>query len=323
MKEFTVLKNDAGARLDRFVKKNAPLLPDSLLHKYLRIGRVKVSGKKQTRDYRVALGDVVSMYINDEFFDAPSEKNAFLAVSDPKLDIVYEDDNIMLVNKPSGVLCHSDGSFDYATLIARIQAYLYAKREWNPKEENSFAPALCNRIDRNTQGIVIAAKNAETLRIINEKIRIREIDKRYLAVTVGVPPERERTLTHWLFKDAKKNQVYASDKQTPGSSLAVTRYCVLGTVPGRDKFPPLALLECGLVTGRTHQIRAQLAAIGYPILGDGKYGVERINRLFRESGQLLCSYMLTFDFETDAGALNYLKGKSFKIEAEFGKRYLP
>ena len=177
MKEFTIGKNDAGQRLDRFAGKAAPLLPSSLTQKYIRLKRIKVNGKGAKRDTKLCVGDVVQMYVNDEFFEMPNDDNAYLKVSAPDLDIIYEDENIILVNKEAGVLCHSDGTWSYNTLIARLQAYLYAKHEWRPKEENSFAPALCNRIDRNTQGIVIAAKNAEALRILNDKIKNREIDK--------------------------------------------------------------------------------------------------------------------------------------------------
>ena len=316
MKSFIIGKNDANARLDRFVAKTVPLLPSSLAQKYIRLKRIKVNGKGAGRDTRLSVNDVVDMYINDEFFDAPSETNAFLKIVNPGLDIVFEDDNIILLNKPAGVLCHSDGSFDYATLIARVQAYLYKSGEWSPKAENSFAPALCNRIDRNTSGIVIAAKNAEALRIINEKIKLREIDKYYLTVTVGAPPQSKGTLEGWLFKDSVKNQVYVSEHQKPGASFAATEYKTLQT---KDK---LTLLECRLLTGRTHQIRAQLSHAGCPILGDGKYGSERVNRTYNESFQLLCSYRLKFTFKTDAGALEYLRYRDFKLESiDFVDKY--
>ena len=173
MRELTIGKNDAGARLDRFVSKALPLLPPALLQKYIRIKRIKVNGVRAQRDQRLAQGDVVQLYINDEFFDRPSEENMFLTLFKPQVDIVYEDENLLLVNKRPGLVVHADATEKVNTLINHIQAYLYQKREWNPRWENAFAPALCNRIDRNTGGMVIAAKNAETLRIINEKIRLR------------------------------------------------------------------------------------------------------------------------------------------------------
>ncbi len=309
MKSFKIGKNDSGMRLDRFVAKAVPLLPASLTQKYIRLKRIKVNGKGAKRDDRLKENDFVEMYVGDEFFDAPGGDNTFLKISNPGLDIVYEDGNIMLLNKTAGVLCHSDGGFDCATLVARAQAYLFKSGEWNPRDENSFAPALCNRIDRNTSGIVVAAKNAEALRTINERIKLREIDKYYLAVTVRAPPEPKGTLEGWLFKDAKKNQVYVSDRQKPGTSFAATEYIVI------EQKSDLALLECRLLTGRTHQIRAQLAHAGCPILGDGKYGSERVNRAFGEPHQLLCSHRLKFSFKTDAGLLNYLNGREFTLKS--------
>lgn len=320
MKELTVGKNDAGQRLDRFVAKAVPLLPDSLLQKYIRLKRIKVNGKPSKRDLRLSAGDVLMLYINDEFFEAPREDNAWLKIAKPRLNILYEDENILLADKKPGVLCHSAGKWDYNTLIANIQAYLAQKGEWHPKEENSFCPALCNRIDRNTGGIVIAAKNAEALRILNEKIRDREIEKYYLCAVYGRPKPDNGQLKNELFKDAVKNQVYVKSKPEPGSRSAVTEYQVLMTRAG------LSLVECRLLTGRTHQIRVQMAYAGWPLLGDGKYGREQINRRFHEEGQALYSWRLCFDFSTDAGLLNYLRGKEFSVAREnidFVAKYFP
>lgn len=318
MKEFIIKKNDAGQRLDRFVGKTVPLLPSSLTQKYIRLKRIKVNGKGFPRDGKIQEGDVIQMYINDEFFEVPTEENAYLKIASPKLDLIYEDDNILLINKEAGVLCHSDGGWSYDTVIARVQAYLYQKKEWRPREENAFSPALCNRIDRNTQGIVLAAKNAEALRILNEKIKNREIDKYYLTVTAGYPDPKDGTITSYLFKDEVGNQVKLSRKPVPGAKTAITEYRTIA-VDG-----PLALVECRLHTGRTHQIRAQLASIGSPLLGDGKYGREKINSRYREKGQLLCSYKLVFSFSSDAGCLNYLNGKCFQLkDINFITKYFP
>ena len=316
MKELTVRPNDAGQRLDRFVGKAVPLLPESLLQKYIRLKRIQLNGKGAKRDTRLQLGDTLQLYINDEFFEAPREENSWLKVGTPRLTIVYEDENILLADKKPGVLCHSAGVWDYNTLIANIQAYLAQKGEWRPKEENSFSPALCNRIDRNTGGIVIAAKNAETLRIINEKIRDREIEKYYLCAVHGRPKPPEGRLENYLFKDAVKNQVYVKDRPEPGAKTAVTDYRLL-----RSK-GALSLVECRLHTGRTHQIRVQMAHAGWPLLGDGKYGSERFNRGFEEKGQALYSYKLVFAFPTDAGLLNYLRGREFEVEkVDFAEKY--
>lgn len=318
MKEFTIGKNDAGQRLDRFAGKAAPLLPSSLTQKYIRLKRIKVNGKGAKRDTKLIVGDIVQMYVNDEFFELPNDDNAYLKVSAPDLDIIYEDENIILVNKEAGVLCHSDGTWSYNTLIARLQAYLYAKHEWRPKEENSFAPALCNRIDRNTQGIVIAAKNAEALRILNDKIKNREIDKYYLTVVCGKPTPVSGRIENYLFKDAKKNQVFIKKSPEPGAKTAITEYKTL-SAKGR-----LSLVECLLLTGRTHQIRVHMASKGAPLLGDGKYGSEKLNRQYGEKGQLLCSYRLKFSFTTESGILEYLNGKDFKVtKIEFVEKYFP
>ncbi|MEL4105618.1 RluA family pseudouridine synthase [Oscillospiraceae bacterium WX1] len=316
MKEFLIRPNDAQQRLDRFVSKAVPLLPASLLQKYIRLKRIKVNGKGAARETKLTAGDTVQMYVNDEFFEKPTAENAYLKITAPALDIVYEDDNILLVNKKAGVLCHSDGTWSYNTLIAQIQAYLYAKRAWRPGDENAFAPALCNRIDRNTSGIVIAAKNAESLRIMNEKIKAREVEKFYLAVVHGALRPPSGRLEGQLFKDAVKNQVFISDKNQKGSKTAVTEYRTLAVQKG------LSLVECRLVTGRTHQIRAQLAHAGHPLLGDGKYGREKDNRPYGETGQALCSYCVVFDFKTDAGLLNNLKGRTFKVaHVDFAEKY--
>ena len=317
MKELTIGQNDAGQRLDRFLAKAVPLLPASLAQKYIRIKRIKLNGARAERDTRLQAGDVLSLYINDEFFDKPREDNAYLTVAAPKLNIVYEDENILLVDKRPGLAVHPHDGAEYGrTLIDQIQAYLYQKKEWRPREENAFTPALCNRIDRNTGGIVIAAKTAEALRILNQKIRDREIDKRYLAIVEGTLPKREGSLIGFLFKDAKKNRVFVTDTPQPGSKSCRTDYRVLASRNG------LTLVECRLITGRTHQIRAQFAHAGHPLLGDGKYG--KLDKRFDRDYQALYSYRLTFTFPTDAGILEPLKGRSFQVkEVDFVKEYFP
>lgn len=318
MKELMIKPNDAGQRLDRFVGKAVPLLPESLLQKYIRLKRIKLNGKGAKRDTRLAAGDAVQLYINDEFFEKPREENSYLKVGTPRLSVVYEDDNILLADKKPGVLCHSAGAWDYNTLIANIQAYLAQKGEWRPREENSFAPALCNRIDRNTGGIVIAAKNAEALRILNEKIRDREIEKYYLCAVCGRPKPSKGRLENYIFKDAAKNQVFIKSAPEPGARTAITEYRVMDTRDG------ISLVECRLLTGRTHQIRAQMANKGWPLLGDGKYGREKVNKEFEEKGQALYSYKLEFAFPTDAGILNYLKGRQFTVKTvDFVEKYFP
>lgn len=317
MKEITIGQNDAGQRLDRFLSKAVPLLPASLAQKYIRIKRIKCNGARAERDTRLKAGDVLQLYINDEFFDKPREDNAYLTVATPKLNIVYEDAHILLVDKRPGLAVHPHDGAEYGrTLIDHIQAYLYQKREWSPRGENSFVPALCNRIDRNTGGIVIAAKTAEALRVMNQKIKDRELDKRYLAIVEGTPRPPRGSLRGYLFKDAKKNRVFVTDTPQPGSKTCQTNYVTLASSRG------LSLVECELITGRTHQIRAQFAHAGHPLLGDGKYG--KLDKRFDRNYQALYSYKLTFQFTTDAGELSYLNGRSFQVEkVDFVEEYFP
>ncbi len=317
MKEIVIQKNDAGQRLDRFLAKAVPLLPASLAQKYIRLKRIKLDGKRAERDTRLCEGNVLQLYINDEFFDEPKLENAYLTVTAPKLNVVYEDENLILVDKKPGQAVHPHDGAEYGrTLIDHIQAYLYAKSEWKPREENAFAPALCNRIDRNTGGIVIAAKTAEALRILNQKIKDRELEKKYLCVVHGTPKPREGKLEGYLFKDAKENRVYVTPKPQPGSKTAVTLYRTLESRNG------LSLVECELITGRTHQIRAMMAAAGTPLLGDGKYG--RLDKRYDRKYQALYSYKLKFAFTTDAGCLEYLNGKEFTVASvDFVEEFFP
>lgn len=317
MKELTIGTNDAGQRLDRFLAKAVPLLPASLAQKYIRLKRIKRNGARAQRDTRLEAGDLLQMYINDEFFDTPREDNAYLTVAAPKLNIVYEDENILLVDKRPGLAVHPHDGAEYGrTLIDQIQAYLYQKHEWRPREENAFTPALCNRIDRNTGGIVIAAKTAEALRVMNQKIKDRELDKRYLAIVEGTPKPKEGSLKGYLFKDAVKNRVFVTDGPKPGAKTCQTNYQVLDSRNG------LSLVECELITGRTHQIRAQFAHAGHPLLGDGKYG--KLDKRFDRTYQALYSYKLTFLFTTDAGSLSNLNGRSFQVEkVDFVEEYFP
>jgi len=316
MRELTVNKNDAGQRLDRFVGKALPLLPEALLQKYIRTKRIKLNGRGARRDARLQAGDSLQLYINDEFFEKPSQDKAYLQINVPRLDILYEDENLLLVDKRPGVLCHSSGDWSRGTLIAHIQAHTLQKGEWDPRGENSFAPALCNRIDRNTGGIVIAAKNAPSLRVMNSLIKERLIDKYYLCIVHGRPSPPAGRLEGQLFKDARENRVYISDKSSPGSRTAVTEYRTLASRGG------LSLLECRLLTGRTHQIRAQLAHAGYPLLGDGKYGSERLARPYGEKRQALYSYKLVFPRQADLGHLSYLSGRCFAVgQVPFAEKY--
>ena len=327
MRELKICKNDAGQRLDKFITKSLDL-PMSLLYKSIRLKKIKVNRKRAEASQKLEEGDTVQCFLADEFFEK-GKKNGFsetpehtaeqLSRMSAKLDIVYEDENILLVNKPQGLSVHEDESSKSNTLISYIQSYLYSKGEYDPDSELSFAPALCNRIDKNTSGIVIAAKSAAALRIINEKIKLREIRKFYLAAVHGIPEKKEATLRGYLLKDPKTNTVRVYDKNPPKAAKEIiTKYRVIA------KNADSSLVEVELMTGRTHQIRAHMAHIGHPLLGDGKYGVNRLDRERGYKYQALCSYKLIFTFETDAEELNYLRGKEFSIpkrEIYFTKDY--
>ena len=307
MKSFKVGKNDAGKRLDKFIQKAMPTLPASLMYRYIRTKHIKVNRKKAEISTKLSEGDIVDAWISDEFFTEVKPRYEFLSAP-TNLDIVYEDENIILVDKKQGVLVHPDDKEFRDTLIGRIQHYLYDKGEYKPEEENSFAPALANRIDRGTGGIVIAAKNAEALRILCDKIKEREIDKQYLAVIHGIPTKKEATLEGFLEKNENKNKVYLKSSRD-GDALSIkTRYRVLSSKNN------LSLIEVDLLTGRTHQIRAHMASIGHPLLGDGKYGKLAADKKLGFTRQALYSYKLTFSFSSDGGLLQYLNGKTFKVK---------
>ncbi len=307
MKTVTVGKNDAGQRLDKFLTKSYPNLPQSMLYKSIRKKDIKCNGKRCEISTRLNEGDVLTMYLKDEFFETKPKEYDFLKV--PKtLNILYEDENIMILDKKPGLIVHPDEHYERDSLIARIQHYLYSKGTYNPEEENSFAPALINRIDRNTGGIVMAAKNAETLRIMNQKVKARELTKLYLCVVCGKMEQKSATLEAYLSKNEKQNRVYISDRPSKDAKSISTRYRVI------EEKNSFSLLEVELLTGRTHQIRAHLASIDHPLAGDGKYGKNAVNKRTGFPYQALYSYKLKFKFTTDAGILEYLNGKEFEVK---------
>lgn len=317
MKEFIINSNDCNQRLDKFLSKAVKKLPKNLMYKYIRLKRIKVNGKRCEISTRLCENDRVQLYINDEFFDEDVKKPDFM-FAPCDIDIVYEDENILLINKKCGLVVHEDNEGSYDTLINRVLHYLYSKKEYDPDSELSFSPALCNRIDRNTSGIVICAKNAEALRILNQKIKDRELHKKYLCITLNHPPKRSDTITAYLEKDEKNNTVKITDRKNERNKTIITRYRVLA------EKGDLSLVEVDLITGRTHQIRAHMAYIGCPLLGDGKYGVNRINVSYGIKTQALCSYSLEFDFKTDSGILSYLDKKAFTVDKIwFKEKYFP
>ena len=308
MREMTATKNDAGQRLDRFLTKAVPALPGTLAQKYIRLKRIKVNGKRTERAYRLLAGDTIQLYIGDEFFeaaagvDAPGgPRSGTIQGAAPSRSICYEDEHILLVDKPPGLLCHSGNTPGEPTLVDAVKAHLYRSGAWDPAKEQSFTPALCNRLDRNTGGLVLAAKTAAALQTLNQKIRAREIDKYYLLAVRGQPEPPAGRVEGHLVKDNRQNRVAIAGAEVEAAKTAVTEYRTLATKGD------LSLVECKLITGRTHQIRVQMAALGAPLLGDRKYG----GRSAGEPYQALWAYRIHFNFPPDAGVLDYLAGREF------------
>lgn len=300
MKTITVKANDAGQRLDKLLLKTYESLPKSMMFKQIRKKNIKVNRKRCTPEQIVSEGDIIDLYLNDDMLREKKKHYDFLRA--PKeLRIIYEDENIILLDKRQGELCHPDGKEYVNTLIASLKRYLYETEQWNPEEENSFTPALANRIDRNTGGIVIGAKNYQSLKILNQKIKNREIEKYYLTAARGRFEKQSDILSGYLIKDERRNIVKVLDNCRDGAKKIVTKYQVL------DYYPDISLVEIELLTGRTHQIRAHLASIGHPLVGDGKYG-ETHGRFKQE----LYSYKLRFSFNSDAGILEYLNAREFE-----------
>ncbi len=309
MRTLYIKENDAGQRLDKFLSKAVKALPKSLMYKSIRTKKIKVNRKRTEIGYILNEGDTVELFIAEEFFSDKASEEAFMKLT-PKLDIIYEDNDILLLDKRPGLIVHSDDNEDVNTLISHVKAYLYRKGEYIPEDEQSFAPALCNRIDRNTGGIVIAAKNAEALRVMNEKIKNDELAKFYLAAVHGRLPKKSGTLTGYLKKDSSNNIVDIINTPRPGYKEIITKYRVL------DEKNGLSLVEVELVTGRTHQIRAHFSSIGHPLLGDGKYGINRDDKKLGYKFQALYSYRLEFRFKKKGTSLDHLDGKVFFADKE-------
>lgn len=316
MRELVVKKNDANQRLDKFLLKKFKTMPKKMAYMYIRKKCVKVNGKKATPEVMLKENDILTFYIKDEFFDNIQEENYEFLKAPKTLKIIYEDENIILLDKKPGVIVHQDKSYHFDCLLLRLQHYLYDNGEYNPKEENCFAPALVNRIDRNTGGIVIGAKNAESLRILNQKMKDRELHKFYLCLLINKPKKDNAILSDYLIKNEKTNKVTVLRNEKQGAKKILTKYSVLETNNN------LTLCEVELLTGRTHQIRAHMSSIGCPILGDNKYGNKKLNQKYSLSKQCLYSYKLAFDFTTDSGILSYLDKKDFSTNDIWFMDYL-
>lgn len=309
MKSFNINVNDSGQRLDKFLLKAVPRLPHSMLHKAVRTKKIKVNKKRTQPNYMLLEGDIVELYLNDSFFSETTDATLPFLGAPAKIDIVYEDENILLVNKHPGLIVHEDENEKNDTLINRVQHYLYQNGQYIPENENSFAPALCNRIDLGTAGIVIAAKNSATLRVVTRLIKERKLQKLYLCLAVGKLTPPAQTVNAFHIKDSVKNEVKIYNTPVAGSKPITTKYTTLAFNSG------VSLLEVDLITGRTHQIRAQLAHLGHPLLGDNKYGFADINKTVKMKYQALCSYKLTFTAaQEDAEHLAYLMNRTFEVK---------
>ncbi|MBQ7132454.1 MAG: RluA family pseudouridine synthase [Oscillospiraceae bacterium] len=308
MRSFVIGANDSGQRLDKFIAKAVPKLPKSLMHKYIRKKRIKLNSKRCEANAMLEAGDVIELYISDEFFSANKSREEFeLSGQNCDIDVIYEDENIALIYKKAEIACHSGNKKESDTLVNRFVAYLTEKGDYDPFTENSFRPALCNRLDKNTCGIVIGAKNAAALREINAMIRDDKVCKEYLCICVGNLPKSHDIIKAFLRKDSSANKVYITDRKVGDAKNIVTEYTVL------DQKDDLRLVSVRLHTGRTHQIRAHMAYIGAPVLGDVKYGDIAANKRHKTPYQSLCAYKISFDFEKES-ALSYLNNMYFEID---------
>lgn len=283
MKKLNVPEKYNGKKLSKFILDSFPHLSQNMLYKALRQKDIKINGIRVNKDCIIYAKSEILVYIADN-----------LLCPDINLNIIFEDENILIINKPANLEVTGDDS------LTSVVHHKYSS--------SNFLPMPCHRLDRNTNGIVVFAKNEEALNIILDKFKNHEIRKKYLALVYGIPKVKKARLEAYLFKDNKKSIVYISDIFKTGYNKIITSYSVIKEYDNNS-----ALLEVEIETGRTHQIRAHLAHIGYPIIGDGKYGINSVNKDFGFKFQQLQAHELKFDFRTDSGCLNYLNGRTFLL----------
>ncbi len=305
MKEIKITVKEENQRLDKYLMKYFNKAPKSFIYKMLRKKRIKYNNKKAEGSEMLKDGDSLQLYLAEETMSGFMEEKT-VNVAERHFGIVYEDENVIFVSKPAGVLTHPEKESDKNTLIDQILYYLYEKGEYTPSASSVFTPAVCNRLDRNTSGIIVAGKNLMAVQELNKAIQERKVDKMYIALVKGKVSDKGE-LTGYIKKDNGNNISSVSDKELKGSKKIVTKYKVINSSEKYD------LLEIKLITGKSHQIRAQFSAMGNPLVGDRKYGSEVVNKYFRLNyslnNQFLHAYKLVINIKD--GGLSYLSKKEF------------